>query len=598
MKPQDGIIAEEIRAVRRGVGAWLRDDYTFVRFAGPDAASWLQSQTTNDVEALAPGQGHRNALLDRQGRLQAHFTLHRWEDEYWMLVERGQAARLLEQLDAHLFIEEVQMEETGGDLDQVVVQGPKVFPFLASLLDTAETAGSDLLARDLHGVHPIEILGFEVLAFNASPTGEDGFVFVLEKGQGERLMAALLERGSHPAPRAISPEAQDVLRVEAGIPRFGVDMDTGSVISETTLERDCVSYDKGCYLGQEVVARLKAYGSVKHALTGLCFEVPSEQSDSFEGKFSFPKEEVELRENGEKIGYITSACHSPTLGADIALAYLDRDHRAPGEVLDVVLGDTGQRVRAEVRTLPLYAAATREERATALYNDALERFQKDLADDDASAVLLLEEAILLDPSYEDAHEVLGVILHRQGRTDDAIGVMRRLSDLNPDCLMAHTNLSVFYVAKGMIQEAEEEKAKSAVLEIQRLSDEHAAKRAAVDERTRLEEEARKKIGMFEEVLEIDPDDPVATFGLGKAYVQLGEFENAIAPLRRATEVQKDFSAAYLDLGRCHEFLGRAAEALAAYHAGIAVASRKGDLMPLREMERRLRGLEEKEALAR
>ncbi|MCH7909982.1 MAG: tetratricopeptide repeat protein [Candidatus Hydrogenedentes bacterium] len=490
------------------------------------------------------------------------------------------------------------MEETGGDLDQVVVQGPKVLPFLASLLDTAEAVGSELLPRDLHGVHPIEILGYEVLAFNASLSGEDGFVFVLEKGQGQRLMAALLGDSGRPAPRVILPEAQDALRIEAGIPRSGVDMDTSSVISETTLERDCISYDKGCYLGQEVVARLKAYGSVKHALMGLRFQVPEEESDSLPTTFSLSKENVELRANGKKIGYITSACHSPTLGAHIALAYLDRDHRAPGEMLDVVLGDAAERVQAEVRTLPLYAARTREERAAALYDDALERFQKDFADDDASAILLLEEAILLDPSYEDAHEVLGVILHRQGRTSDAIRIMQRLADLNPDCLMAHTNLSVFYVAKGMIQEAEEEKAKAAVIEIQKLSDDHAARHAAEAERKRLEEAAREKIGMFEEVLEIDPDDPVATFGLGKAYVQLGQYENAIPPLQRATEVQKDFSAAYLDLGKCHEFLGHAPEALAAYREGIAVASRKGDLMPLREMERRLKSLEEQEAPVR
>ena len=97
--------------------------------------------------------------------------------------------------------------------------------------------------------------------------------------------------------------------------------------------------------------------------------------------------------------------------------------------------------------------------------------------------------------------------------------------------------------------------------------------------------------MFEEVLEIDPDDPVATFGLGKAHVQLGKFEDAIPHLRHATEVQKDFSAAFLDLGKCHEFIGQAAEAIATYREGIAVASRKGDLMPMHEMERRLKALE-------
>jgi len=93
------------------------------------------------------------------------------------------------------------------------------------------------------------------------------------------------------------------------------------------------------------------------------------------------------------------------------------------------------------------------------------------------------------------------------------------------------------------------------------------------------------------LLEIDPDDSVATFGLGKAYVQLGQHADAIPHLRRATEVRKDYSAAYLELGKCHQAIGENEAAAEAFHAGIAVAARQGDLMPLREMERRLKEIE-------
>ena len=87
------------------------------------------------------------------------------------------------------------------------------------------------------------------------------------------------------------------------------------------------------------------------------------------------------------------------------------------------------------------------------------------------------------------------------------------------------------------------------------------------------------------------EDPVATFGLGKAYIMLHQYEDAIPHLKRAVEVQSDYSAAYLELGKCHEFLGLAATAAEVYREGIAVANRKGDLMPMREMERRVKGLE-------
>jgi tetratricopeptide (TPR) repeat protein len=348
------------------------------------------------------------------------------------------------------------------------------------------------------------------------------------------------------------------------------------------LERHAVSYEKGCFLGQEVVARLRAYGAVKQALMGLVVE------SAPHGPLNA---DAVLFIDGKRVGQLKSSTFSPTLNAVIALAMLDRNHRTPGAV-HAFMTESGMAFRARVVVLPFYEAQSRGERARELYNDALARFERDAEDVDPSAIPLLKEAVLLDPAYEDAYEALGVILHRQHRVDEAIHYMQRLARINPNCLMAHTNLSVFYVAKGMIEAAEEEKAKAAVLGIQRASDERKAKELAEAERRRLEHEARERIGMFLEVLEIDPDDAVATFGLGKAYIQLNQYAEAIPHLTRATEVQKDFSAAYLNLGKCHEFMGDPENAAIAYHRGIEAASRKGDLMPLREMERRLNALAE------
>lgn len=580
--------AEQTALARNHTGVWLRDDHTFIRFTGADAATWLQSQITNDAVRLESGQGCRAALLDRHGRLQAHFTLHRWEDESWMLIEKQQSALLLEQLDAHLFIEDVAIEETGGELDQVVIQGPRTLGFLASLLDTVEGIASELLPKEVFGCHPIELLGREVLAFRISLTGEDGYVFVLERGEGGGLLKTLLELSGEFTVGVVEPGAQETLRIEAGIPRYGIDMDDSNVVSETTLERDAISFEKGCYLGQEVVARLKTYGSPKQALMGL----------TFESSASPPEPGSTIVVDKKKIGRITSVTNSPTLGAPIALAYLDRDHRVPDATLAFTAEQSDATYTARVVVLPIYAPPDRAERARALYEDALSLFQKDLDDEDASAIPLLKEAILLQPTFEDAYEVLGVILNRHQRVDEAIHYMKILERLNPDCLMAHTNLSVFYVAKGMIEEAEQEKAKAAVLGIQEASNERQAQDMAEAERRRIEAEAAERIAMFKEVLDIDPDDPVATYGLGKAHIQLHQYEEAVPYLFHATEVQKDYSAAYLDLGKCHEFLDHPAEAIATYQQGVVIASRKGDLMPLREMERRLRTLELAQAHAR
>lgn len=574
-------VTAEVRCVRERVGLWRRDTHTFIRITGPDAATWLQTQTSNDVVALESGEGHANALLDRKARLQAHFTLHRWEDEYWLIVEREQAPHLLQTLDQHLFIEDVAIEDNGDGVDQLFVQGPRATVFLAAVLDTSEAIGSDHLPGTAFGCHPLELLGHEVLAFRISDTGEDGFLLVAEVGEGHGLLDALLTADSAFDPAVIGPEAREILRIEAGIPRFGVDMDRENRLPETTLERDAVSYEKGCYLGQEVVAKLRAYTSVRRALTGLAFARDASGA---------PQPGETLLVEGKPVGEMRSAIFSPTLGYLIGMAYIDREHRDPGSELTFTCSSLPNAATATVRVLPIYEAESRGVRAHRLYDEALGIFERDQEDQDVSAIDYLRESILLEPSFEDAYEALGVILHRHHRVDEAIHYMKKLETINPDCLMAHTNLSVFYVAKGMIEEAETEKAKAAVLQIKHNRDARNAEEIATAERERIRSEAEERIGMFEEVLEIDPDDALATYGMGTARMQLNEYEKAVPYLERATELQKDYSVAFLNLGKCLEFIGRTAPAIDAFRRGIAAANRKGDLMPMREMERRLRAL--------
>ena len=392
----------------------------------------------------------------------------------------------------------------------------------------------------------------------------------------------LLESGLDYGLREISEPAQEVLRIESGTPQYPVDIDNSTIISETMLEKVAVSYDKGCYLGQEVVARLKNYGTPKKALLGLKFSDPST---------ALPIPGSVLLDNGKKAGEIRSSAYSPGLEAWIALAYLDRHHRTPGTTCEFTTDSAQGSMNAEVCILPFVTGTNRTDLAIILYDQALKIFEADEHDEDDSAIALLKEAIQLNPVYEDAYEALGVILHRHHQVDEAIHYMQQLARINPNCVMAHTNLSVFYVSKGMIQEAESEKALANQLEMKQKLDAREAAKLAQREREKIRSDAEERIGMFLEVLEFDPEDPVATMGLGSAYIQLERYEDAIPHLEQATKVKKDFSAAFLNLGKCYEFLDRLDDAVKAYQEGIVVASRKGDLMPLREMERRLKSLQ-------
>lgn len=573
--------AREIELVRNNAGVWRRERVTILRFTGRDAGSWLHAQTTNEVLGLSTGTGNLQALLDRQGRIQAYFSLHRWEDEYWALIDTVQVPAVRSRMETHLFLEEVHMEEVKGGA-HVIASGPRAIPFLCSLCDVSAKEAAQSLPRQACSFAGVQMLGREVLVFASTECGEDAFVLVPDPATADRFAEEVSERAEDYGVALVSPGAIEALRIEGGVPLYGRDIDPGLVIAETPLEATAVSYGKGCYQGQEVVTRLKSYGSPKRALSGL--KVSAECS-------WLPEPRTALLVGGKKVGEIRSHAYSPTLGAWLAFAYLDREHRTPGTRHHFDVEGAAGTFVAEVVLLPFYRGPSALEYAARLYEEALRKFNADLEDESEEAIHLLQEAILLHPGFEDAYETLGVILHRHHRVDEAIHFMQTLARLNPNCLMAHSNLSVFYVAKGMISEAETEKAKAGQLEMLQHLDTREAEKQALEERERIQKEAEERIEMFLEVLEIDPEDPVATMGLGGAFLQLEKYAEAIPHFETAIRAKGDYSVAYLNLGKCHEFLGKQEEAVRVYREGIAVASRKGDLMPLREMERRLRALE-------
>jgi len=129
---------------------------------------------------------------------------------------------------------------------------------------------------------------------------------------------------------ASSFEGLETFRIEAGIPRFGVDMDDSNLASETGIEARAISYSKGCYIGQEVISRIRAYGQVPKSLRGL--RLPNEVP-------SLPQRRDKLFRDGKEVGYVTSATRSPKFGATIMLGYIRREHHTAGNVLQIRSGN-------------------------------------------------------------------------------------------------------------------------------------------------------------------------------------------------------------------------------------------------------------------
>ena len=352
----------------------------------------------------------------------------------------------------------------------------------------------------------------------------------------------------------------------------------GMLINQTTLLDTAVSFTKGCYLGQETVAKLASHrgagvpagaaappydaGAVE-ALVGQTFAV------------------------GDRARGGTVLAVARWQGESYLQVALWRELRVEGLTVSCNFDD-GRTVTGTVVPLPLLRTPPPESVAESLYLRAVELFAADREDE---AVALLERAIAVCPSYADAYESLGVILGRHGRFDEAIGLMRRLLEVDPDSIMAHTNMSVYHNQLGRIEEAEREAREAAVKDLERRR--RVATETAAEQRQseREQQDRMRREEMFRQVLALDADDALANFGLGQLEVERGNHREAVALLERAIAADREYSAAYLALGRALEGLGDAERARTTYSDGIRVAGRRGDLKTANTMQERLAALD-------
>jgi folate-binding protein YgfZ len=562
--------------------------------SGPEGPQFLQSRLTSDVLSLAPGQGQLSAKLTARGQLVGYFSLHRMPDlgqpfpSYLLLAAREDLEILLADLASTLIGEEVLLEDVSTQFRGLVIQGPEADPFLERILGRSAVQGVTdyslgVVARGQPLSPTVDCPG-DLMILSRSFTGDPGRILLWGAessggGVAEALLAAakiqsLVLLDQHPP----SIEAWKWLSVEAGWPRLGSELETSrTLLPSTGLEQQVASLSKGCYPGQEVVARIRTYGSVPTALRGLEF---SDGDPDMMGKLPDPGQE--LTAGDRKIGSWGTAAWSVNRGRMIALAFLDRDHRAPGtrQVVDTLAGP----LEAEVVLLPFFRATDQGARAQHLHDQAIRLFSEG---NDERAVLLLEQSVRLDPGYKDAYEALGVILGREEKFMEAIDIFRRLEEVAPEEPMVHTNLSLFYMKIGDQDEAERQKSLATFKRFSTATDPGAARDLQEEAEAAQAKEAERRIMMFAEVLEFDPEDPVALMGLGKAHAELGQNGQADTYLAQALTAQPENSALYALRGKVLEALGRPEQAGETYRQGVEIASRQGDLMPLKDMEHRL-----------
>jgi folate-binding protein YgfZ len=303
----------QYRQLREECGVLVRPR-AVIAVTGTDGAEYLQGQVTNDVEALAVGEGQYAALLDRKGHMQTDLRVLRTAAEKIQVdLEPGPLPQALRHLTMYSIGRDVAVADATGERALISLIGPRA----------AEIAGAPPLPEFAN--EQVSVAGTEALAVGTR-AGIDLFVAAAER---ERTVTALIDAGAV----EVTAEAAEIVRIEAGVPRFGAEMDSATMPAEAAIVEDAVSFTKGCYIGQETVARLHYKGKPNRHLRGLKLSAAAAPG-------------APLRLGEKEVGRLGGAVVSPALGP-IGLAIVRREAE-PGTELAV--GEDG--VTAEVVALP------------------------------------------------------------------------------------------------------------------------------------------------------------------------------------------------------------------------------------------------------
>jgi folate-binding protein YgfZ len=330
----DGDPLAEHLAVRERAGLSDLSARGLLSVSGPDRAKYLQGILTNDIPALAPGQGCYAALLDVKGHLQADLRVYALETALLLDLEPALTAATMALLKRYIVIYKVKLDDVAADWRHLMIAGPRTNDWLNACFGRPLPSLSDY-----HFV-TWEWRGQPVLVIHLSETGEEGVHLLVPSAIGPAFWSALLEAGRPLGGLPVGAQALESLRIEAGIPKFGAELDASRFPAEANIEH-AVSYTKGCYLGQETTMRIHTQGSVNRKLVGLWLESPA-----------LPEPGAPLFADGQRVGVLTSVLDSPTLKRKIALGYVQKGFFAPHTAL--TLPDQS---KAVVTVLPFYQRA-------------------------------------------------------------------------------------------------------------------------------------------------------------------------------------------------------------------------------------------------
>ena len=319
--------ASEYAAVREAEGLVDRSDRGHLLVTGSDRARFLHGMLSNTVEGLETGAGNYATMTTPRGQTLSDVWVYCREEGFLLETEPGLQTKLMSSLDRYLVADDVRITDVTGLQATFGVHGPGSRALIARVLGEVSTdlAECQTVVRTLGRT--------EVTVTARSYSGEPGYDARIEADGALRLWNELISAGARP----VGTQAMEALRIESGIPRYGVDLDERVVPLEAGLHH-AVDFTKGCFIGQETIAKMHNLGKPRRFLVGLRLEADT-----------VPPSETPLRDGEKQIGWITSSVRSPALGRVVSLASVRRGYEQPGLSLSLECGG-----RAEVVELPFY----------------------------------------------------------------------------------------------------------------------------------------------------------------------------------------------------------------------------------------------------
>lgn len=316
----------EYEAATSAAALFDLSDRPQIEVTGGDRVKFLHNFCTNDIKKLQAGEGCEAFVTNVKGRILAHIFVFATDEALWIETAAGAEPALLAHLDRYLITEDVELHGRTAELGELFVSGKQASQLL-------NNNGIDVAELGLYGHASAKSAGISVVVRRVDLLGTPGYLLSIAKAQLAPLWKELYEAGAQPAGSA----AFHALRIETGMPLYSVDLSEDNLAQEAARNSQAISFTKGCYLGQEPIARIDALGHVNRELRGLKLS---------SAKPPEPGAPVLAGDDSQEIGHVTSSALSYSDDRPVALALLRSNWTAPGTEVTVKCGD--EAVRATV----------------------------------------------------------------------------------------------------------------------------------------------------------------------------------------------------------------------------------------------------------